>query len=180
MIFTILDDDHSSLICNDCITDAQLDLGYSETEIGICDDCGCHGRRIWPSQTQPAVIAKTMQQAEQWARAHDLQRLDGLRIFATSEGDVQGLDGYDFRDPGLIAVLPGAENGYNWRNYEDRLMMRERFVDFSKNTINFKVTMNAQPVIQQLTAQQYQSMLYGGHIISTTRPPAHTITLANP
>jgi hypothetical protein len=164
VIFTILDDGHDSLICNDCITEDQLDYGYSETELGSCDECGVHGKRLWPSLPSVGIIiGLSMMQVEAWARMRGLAGSDQIRLYGT-DNDHGGptLEGMRV-EPECVALLPGAERGRRWYLFEQELMMARGLqaqsitsAKIASGTLAFQLN-----ITNNTNFQQYAKMLYG-------------------
>lgn len=154
MIFTILADVNATLVCNDCITEEQLDAAYSETTLGYCDDCGTRGASLSASQPAAIVIARTMKWAEMWAKAHGLDSVDHkLRLFSTEASSGPTFEGMDVV-PELVALLPGADLGTRWPEIEMAMAARSGARWHAPVSVGFTATIHP-------TIQQYTRMLYG-------------------
>lgn len=174
MIFTVLDDPHASLICNDCITEDQLDIGYSETELGSCDECGTQSKRLLPSlPSRGIIIGHTITMVEAWARHRGLAGSQQIRLYGT-DNDYGGrtLEGMRI-EPECVILLPGSERGRCWHMFEDELMARDikgSTITAAKiasgithGTMHFNVN-----ITNNMTFQQYNKMLYGQYFKPVT------------
>ena len=182
MIFTILDDPHASLICNDCITEEQLDIGYSETELGACDECGRHGKRLWPSQpSMGIIIGLSMRRVEVWAREHGLAGNNRIHLYATDNTE-RALEGMRI-EPECVILLPGSERGQCWYKFEQELLMA-RGLDpalaarsiSAAQLASGTITSTSIDFTNYLNFQQYNRFLYGQ---GRALVPGKTMMLSN-
>lgn len=182
MNFTVLDDTQASLVCNDCITEEQLEIGYSETELGSCDECGARGKRLYPSlPSKGIIIGWSMVYVEAWARAHGLNESTQVHLLGT-DNDVGGrtLEGMCV-EPECVVLLPGSERGRYWHMFERQLMAGSyrsptaqiTASQIASGTIN-SFQMN---IVNNVSSQQwYNKYLYGTAYIPPPKPIVMTTT----
>lgn len=174
-MFTILNDAHASSFCIECLSEEDLDLCYSETEVGRCDDCGSPGNRVL---SPPIVIAATARHAQMWASYRDLDPGTTVCV-GTGSSETRVLEGRVLYIE-QIALLPDAEDGHAWHFFEGML---DRIA--AKGPIGYGTITNQQIKAGTITAgqiaagtiksfdmklsvtnnmnfQQYSRLLYGG------------------
>lgn len=115
-MFTILNDATYSSVCINCLEEEDLDICYSETAVGRCDECLTAGRN---RTLKPIVIAATVHQADIWARHRDINPNWAILI-GTDSYDPMQLEG-KVATAGQIVLLPIAEEGRDWVRMEDIL-----------------------------------------------------------